>query len=174
MSATYVASGLRSSGTAAPPGAARPAPDADRGADAARVGVHEEVRPGELLFEEAVDLGADRRRRSRAARREVLDRVELQARIAPPDDADPRVLVDVEEEELDGIVVAAAQLDPHLDVEEAALLVERADLVGEVPGRAVGLGVEAQRRREHVAVVVLVAVEARHEERARRRCARAA
>ena len=53
------------------------------------------------------------------------------------------------------------------DVEKAALLVKRADLVGEVRRRSVRLGVERQGGREHVGVVVLVAVESRQEAAAR-------
>ena len=128
-------------------------------------GVDEEIGAGQLVLEEAVDLRANRRRRRRAARGEVLDGVELEARVTPPDDPYSRVLLDVEEEQLDRLFVPA-DLDPDLDVEEPALLVEGADLVRQVRGRAIRLGVQPQRGGEHVGVVVLVTVEARQEQRA--------
>src|ERR1019366_3928331 len=105
---------------------------ADGRVDAARIRVDQEIRAGQLVVEVAVDLGADRARRARTSRREVLDRVELEARVPPAHDAHALVLVDAKEQEPDR-VAAAPDLEADLDVEEAALL-EGAQLVGQVPG----------------------------------------
>ncbi len=64
----------------------------DRGVEAARVGVEEEIRAGELFFEVAVDLEADLGRRARAPFAELLHLVELEARVGAARDCDAPVL----------------------------------------------------------------------------------
>ena len=77
------------------------------------------------------------------------------------------MLDDLEERETGGDRSAvAARFEADLDVEEAALDVEVAELLNQVPGGEIRLFVEGQRAGERGHVVALVAVEARDEERA--------
>ena len=132
----------------------------DRGVEAARIGVLDQVGAGELLLEEAVDLAADLAGRAGAAAAEVFHLVELETRIRAAGDHHPRVLDDVEDEEMDAIAPTAAGLERDLDVEEAPPHVEVFHLLEKVAGGEIGLLVEVERGRERGGVVVGVAFEA--------------
>ena len=80
--------------------------------EAARVGVAEEVGAREILFEEAVDLGADLAKEKRGPPPvSFLHLVELQARVGAARDLHARVLDDVEDEQVRADRRAAAQLE---------------------------------------------------------------
>ncbi len=144
-----------------------PAGSADRRAHPFRVRIHEQIGSGELLVQVAVDLGSDRAGRGGAPLVQVLDRVELEAGITPAHDAHARALDDVEDDELHRVLGSAARFGPHLHVEKTALRIERANLVGEVRGRVVRLGIKGEDTRQHGCVEMLVPLEAGDEERPR-------
>jgi hypothetical protein len=99
---------------------------------ALRVRGDQQLRARQLLVEEALDLRADIGRRARPSARQVPDGIDFQARVPARRDGHACVLFDAEHQDLHGIVVVPTQLRRDLDVEEPALLVEHAQLLGQV------------------------------------------
>ena len=101
----------------------------------ARIRIDEQVCPRELLLEEAVDFVSDVFRRARAAVRKVPDPVDFEAGVSTRDNTHARVLRDMKQQELDRVPVEPLDFGLDLEVEEAALLVKRAQFVGQVRRR---------------------------------------
>ncbi len=104
----------------------------DGGVQPLWIGVAEEVRAGELLFEVTVDLSADLPRRSRPPLGELLDLADLQTRIGARGHAHAGVFEDVEDQQMNAIALAATHLQCDFGVEETSLHAEVFELLNEV------------------------------------------
>ncbi|HEV3194173.1 MAG TPA: hypothetical protein VGY54_26895, partial [Polyangiaceae bacterium] len=92
-----------------------------------------------------------------------MDRIELEARVAPAANPNAPVLRDLEDKELYAPALPATRFSAHLDVEKTSLLVKNPQFVGQVRGRAVRVTLQAKYRGEDTPVKVRVPLEARHE-----------